>query len=108
MLLKAGTVWITTGLVGIEPEDESKPERFVYIQVRDSGCGMDQSVQAKIFDPFFTTKFMGRVSVWQRFRVSLGTQGTMLVQSAPGKGTTFRVSLPVPSDVFPKAQKTVF
>jgi PAS domain S-box-containing protein len=106
---ESGTVWITTGLVGIEPEDESKPERFVYIQVRDSGCGMDQSVQAKIFDPFFTTKFMGRgLGLAAVSGIVRGLQGTMLVQSAPGKGTTFRVSLPVPSDVSPKAQKTVF
>jgi PAS domain S-box-containing protein len=100
---EGGTVWVTTGFAGVQPDDDGKPERFVYVEVRDSGCGMDQSVQAKIFDPFFTTKFMGRgLGLAAVSGIVRGLKGTMRVESAPGKGTTFRISLPALSDVSTK------
>ena len=43
--------------------------RYVFLEIRDGGCGMDSATLAKIFDPFFTTKFTGRGLGLRRFRV---------------------------------------
>jgi signal transduction histidine kinase len=77
--------------VGLEP----RPGRFVWIEIRDTGCGMDDATLRKIFDPFFTTKFTGRglgLSAVQG--IVRGHKGFLDVVSAPGAGTTFRVYIP--------------
>ena len=62
-----GTVLVTTGAQDIDEPyarnlfaSELKTGRYVFIEVHDTGSGMDDETQAKIFDPFFTTKFTGR------------------------------------------------
>ena len=69
---------------------------YVRLEVTDTGRGMTLDVQARIFDPVFTTKAKGShglgLAVVQRIVQRL--QGTILVSSAPGKGTTFEILLP--------------
>ena len=77
-----------------EPEDE------VVIEVSDNGCGMDAETQRKVFDPFFTTKAVGigtglGMSISHRLVMEL--DGHIEVESEVGKGSIFRVVLPIQS-----------
>ena len=69
----------------------------VSVEVRDSGAGMDRETLARIFQPFFTTKSKGMglgLSISRTIVEAHG--GTLSAQSAPGKGSTFRIELPLP------------
>ena len=65
---KSGTIDITTGSTYCNQEllsqnilhDELTEGDYVFIEVADNGCGMDENTVKNIFDPFFTTKFTGR------------------------------------------------
>jgi len=70
----------------------------VDIEVRDNGAGMPLDVLPRIFDPFFTTKDVGKGSGLGLFIVHEIIEehdGCIAVDSAPGKGTTFLIRLPV-------------
>jgi PAS domain S-box-containing protein len=69
------------------------------IEVEDNGPGMDESIRKRVFEPFFTTKEIGvgtglGLSV-SYFIVTENHNGTMHVESAPGKGAKFTICLPV-------------
>jgi len=69
----------------------------VCVAVSDTGVGMTSEVQQRLFDPFFTTKGSEGTGLGLSVSQALikGHQGTITVQSEPGRGTTFVIRLPV-------------
>ncbi len=79
---------------------------FVVLAVKDNGCGMNADQQARIFDPFFTTKEVGKgtgmgLSAVHGIVHSHG--GHILLESAPGQGSEFRILLPAQGGELPDA-----
>ena len=99
---RSGVITIETGMMQATRADLASayaaavdPGEYVYLEVRDTGCGMDTETQQRIFDPFFTTKFSGRgLGLAAVVRIVRGHTGAVTIQSAPRKGTTFRVLFP--------------
>jgi len=107
---KSGVISISTGVVEyknknisdlkecvsqIEVENKNLNGTYVYIEVSDTGCGMDDDVKSKIFDPFFTTKFTGRgLGMAAMLGIVRGHNGIIELNSKPKKGTTFRIMFP--------------
>ena len=84
-----GRITITTA----QPDAE-----HVQISISDTGCGMPEDVKARIFEPFFTTKPVGKgtgLGLSLSYGIIQQHRGQIEVDSAPGKGTTFRIILPV-------------
>ncbi len=99
---EAGTVIVRTGVTDIDEQyvrehllAGTAPGRYICLEVRDTGAGMDASTKAQIFDPFFTTKFTGRgLGLAAVSGIVRGHRGAIVVESEPGRGSAFRVFLP--------------
>ena len=77
-------------------QDDLPQGRYVYLEVTDNGCGMDEETLRHIFDPFFTTKFTGRgLGLSAVLGIIRGHHGTLYIDSKAGTGTTFRMLLPI-------------
>jgi PAS domain S-box-containing protein len=88
-----GTITLRSGLL----EEAGKPAE-VWIEVADTGKGIPEDVMGRIFDPFFTTKAVGKgtgLGLSLAYGIIQKHHGRIEVESEVGKGTTFRVTLPV-------------
>jgi signal transduction histidine kinase len=98
-----GMIRLTTGRARYDEDDmrtsrlDARPPagEFVYVEVADNGSGMCEDALQRLFDPFFTTKFTGRgLGMSAVLGIVRGHKGAIMVDSAPGRGTTVRVLFP--------------
>jgi two-component system, sporulation sensor kinase E len=79
----------------------SDKEGAIHVQVRDTGCGIDQDVIDRIWDPFFSTKEVGKgigLGLALTYNIVKRHGGEITVESRVGEGTQFTVLLPVSRD----------
>jgi PAS domain S-box-containing protein len=87
------------GELRVEINRQNSKEKWVQVKVKDTGHGISPEHLTKIFDPFFTTKSKGSgLGLAITHKIVEGHGGTIGVESAPGKGSTFILSLPVVTD----------
>lgn len=98
-----GRIVVTTGVHDLDQRridaglqaPGTTPGEFVFLQVSDSGEGIDNETLARVFDPFFSTKFTGRgLGLAAVLGIVRGHRGLLEVRSRPREGTTFTVHLP--------------
>ena len=97
-----GVITLRTGVRTIHGREVPLPEAgwlpagdYVFLEVIDTGSGMDEATSAKIFDPFFTTKFTGRgLGLAAAQGIMRSHHGAIVVATAPGRGTTFTLLFP--------------
>lgn len=89
------TIWIITE---VKKLDKNSSKEYVVVRIKDNGPGISAEAQKKIFEPFFTTKSVGKgtgLGLAISYQIVAKHNGTIEVNSEPGKGTEFVISLPL-------------
>ena len=97
-----GTITIRSGVVQADSrylkdffKCDKLPGNFIYLDIIDTGCGMDEETQTRIFEPFFTTKFTGHgLGMSAVLGAVQQLKGALRIRSTTGVGTAFTVIFP--------------
>jgi signal transduction histidine kinase/ActR/RegA family two-component response regulator len=103
---KGGTLKVNLSEVDVDYEETiekigMQPGKHLQLLVTDEGCGMDAAVLERIFEPYYTTKEQGKgtgLGLSVIHGIAKNHRGDITVASTPGKGTTFKVYLPIIED----------
>ncbi len=102
MVETGGTLTVSLNEIQVESSDPVSPDlqpgTYACLSVADTGTGMDKETAEKIFDPFFTTKKRGKgtgMGLSVVHGIVKAMNGTIQVQTEPGRGTAFHLFLPV-------------
>ncbi|WP_333654868.1 sensor histidine kinase [Dissulfurispira sp.] len=109
---QGGILTISTELIRLDNEfikthGYGEKGEYALISVSDAGVGMDQKTKERIFEPFFTTKEMGKgtgLGLAIVYGIIKQHSGYINCYSEPGKGTTFRIYMPLISPEFEKIE----
>ena len=105
-MLRGGRLEIKTKNAFKNRDGEIGP--YICLMISDNGDGIPQEVMDRIFDPFFTTKDTGKgtgLGLSMVYKIVETHKGWIEYESAPGKGTTFRIYFPVSSEGQQREQK---
>jgi two-component system cell cycle sensor histidine kinase/response regulator CckA len=97
MAVNARDAMASGGRLTIETQNSGQPARErVAVAITDTGIGMESQVLARVFEPFFTTKEHGTgLGLATSYGIIKENGGDLRVDSAPGRGSTFVIELPV-------------
>jgi len=113
---RSGMITITTGLLHADHNylmqscirDDLPEGDYVFLEVSDNGCGMDETTRERIFEPFFTTKFTGRgLGMSAILGIIRNHHGALILYSEVGEGTTFKVLLPALERALTKEEESL-
>ncbi|MGD9210816.1 MAG: response regulator [Desulfobacteraceae bacterium] len=105
--VEACNVYVDRPIKGYETVEEGD---YVCLRIADTGTGIESEILSRIFEPFFTKKKLGRSGTGLGMAIVWGSikdhKGYIEVESTLGKGTTFKIYLPVSRKVIKVAEPT--
>jgi two-component system cell cycle sensor histidine kinase/response regulator CckA len=100
---EGGTVTIRTGAKWVDRDfltttylgDDASQGQYVFLEVKDTGRGLDPAMKDKVFDPFFTTKSSGQgIGLAAVIGIMKAHRGVIRVDAPPEHGTSIAILLP--------------
>jgi signal transduction histidine kinase len=103
--ISGGSETLTSGALNdMTLSADATPGRFAYLEIKDTGPGMDAATMRRIFDPFFSTKQSARgLGLAAVQGIVRSHKGALRVSSTPGEGATFKIWFPLEPEVVARA-----